>query len=279
MTLIEDVKKLVEMEKHATPGPWRIQEEHSEDEHITYNTRTLMVGETEIDIYADLYLVAHLRNAAPQMLQVLGTFQEGDCKRLISLRNFLREYCTNIRPQEKESLDMLSRLAKAARILEADLKQSEIVIQAKMEVIDAQAEEIERHKRSIDASLRFTKDCMEELASKRKHIEELEVENKELREAYHERITELGRCIDEIAAKDAEIQQIKGNLALCEGAKIDRDAEKQLVQEYPWLPFLCFAIEEIEAKLENISPLKCNCSRCTGLPEQEYPEDTEYSRT
>ena len=34
-------------------------------------------------------------------------------------------------------------------------------------------------------------------------------------------------------------------------------------------------IQELEVKLENISPPKCNCPRCTGLPEQEYPEDTE----
>jgi hypothetical protein len=55
-----------------------------------------------------------------KMLNVLGCFQKGDCKRLTSLEDFLREYCTDIRPIEKETLDMLLRLAKAAHIMEAD---------------------------------------------------------------------------------------------------------------------------------------------------------------
>lgn len=104
MTLIEDVARIAELEKAATPAPWSL--------------------DMQIDpkkALRDAKLMIAMRNALPKILGVLGAFQDGDAEALEDLakRVDIAIWEDVFGPRFKTNLAVLRRLAEAARKMEA----------------------------------------------------------------------------------------------------------------------------------------------------------------
>lgn len=80
MNLLDRIKELQKLEAEATPGDW-----YSRDEYIATIDEIDIDGEgnRRIDVPYDSYdadFIAEMRNAAPDMLSILGEIQPGDAE-------------------------------------------------------------------------------------------------------------------------------------------------------------------------------------------------------
>ena len=135
----DEVARLKELEKKATPGKW-YKGEMDEGDCDEINGRMqgwetgVMVYDRELGIFhptneidnlvtvcspdqeSDADLIANLRNATPWLLKVAGCFQPGDAERIARIaREDLLEGCCG---QCDADIDMMHRLQKAAAIME-----------------------------------------------------------------------------------------------------------------------------------------------------------------
>lgn len=147
MSLIEDVARLKGLEKKATPRMWIKAEQLEYD--AEYDTADHLVGgptgRTEYDrdtgvftthnadpdeIYDDSIicrpdveddadLIAELRNAAPDLLGVMGAFQEGDAAILSEMLQGHIDFEEEFPDENPGWTDLLSRLTNAACKMEA----------------------------------------------------------------------------------------------------------------------------------------------------------------
>lgn len=131
MTRFDEVVRLRELEKRATPGKWNGGEDcenyqdgsgegASGDFEITDNRGCTVCTFIEYAEYENSIenaeLLINLRNAAPWLLGVVGCFQPGDAERIARIRrDDLLEGCC---AQCDADVDMMHRLQKAAAIME-----------------------------------------------------------------------------------------------------------------------------------------------------------------
>lgn len=105
-----DIEKLEALEKKATPGPWKTEEDSL---NILYNSEPVVFGYDYYGVENNLELIIQARNALPSLLTIAKAFQPGDAKPL-------EDFVYILEDQGHVSIvEVLWRLLGAARLLEA----------------------------------------------------------------------------------------------------------------------------------------------------------------
>ena len=147
MSLLEEIKKLRELEQQADCGPWYAgvhpddcdmcedcdpDEEGLCDNPIRPGAVQVIDPDVTYSVYSNLdthtlpncQLTAALRNLAPAMLSVLACFRDGDAERLERASERLRIESIGWREEDrldaKEDIDAYRRLQKAASLMEQE---------------------------------------------------------------------------------------------------------------------------------------------------------------
>jgi hypothetical protein len=115
MNLIEQTRKLIELENQAAPIPWYAKRDEGQIAHQVIDGKGYWLFDAVED--ENLMLILFMRNAAPKMLAVLGSFQLGDSDTLTDIADNLER--DNWKLWEDEVV-LLRRLAESARIMEVD---------------------------------------------------------------------------------------------------------------------------------------------------------------
>ena len=120
MTLLDKIEELRVLEKKATPAKWELRgykdfqivaDDWSSDFYINFE-------DSDID---DPKLIIELRNAAPDLLDVLGGFQKGDADHLELTIELIKRFTTGVMGWHEE-LAVLKRYADMARKMEQEEK-------------------------------------------------------------------------------------------------------------------------------------------------------------
>ena len=114
MNLIATCERLRELEQKATPGDWRLLGKI--DFQIVADSDDFYINFEDSDIN-DPQFITDMRNAAPDMLAVLGGFQPGDAGTLVQIEYILMDMdCGHL----VEEIECVRRLHEMARQMEAD---------------------------------------------------------------------------------------------------------------------------------------------------------------
>ena len=106
MTRFDEVARLRELEKNATPAPW--------DSKMQFSAH---------DVFPNGQFIESIRNTAPWLLEVAACFQPGDAEILHLMRNYLAAHKPDGHliengPSTARGVDCMTRLQKAAEIME-----------------------------------------------------------------------------------------------------------------------------------------------------------------
>ena len=131
MTLIEETKKLRELEQKATPVKWILSNPLKGEYQIYSEFGDLNIEFEDSDIDDPRYIVVSRNLApamlAPAMLEVLGCFREGDAERLERAAERLRVEAIGWREEDfraaKEDIAAYRRLRAAAALMEQEESQ------------------------------------------------------------------------------------------------------------------------------------------------------------
>jgi hypothetical protein len=115
--LIDEVKELGELEKSATPTPWKAIEGREAEFLIISNPKHPIFTEKGDCDTPDANFISTMRNAAPAMLAVLRIFRKFDSRRLGDAAKFIDE--RDPKAQMVDIIDCVNRLQKAAALMEA----------------------------------------------------------------------------------------------------------------------------------------------------------------
>ncbi len=136
MSLIEETKKLRELEQKATPVKWILSNPLKGEYQIYSEFGDLNIEFEDSDIDDPRYIVVSRNLApamlAPAMLEVLGCFREGDAKlldRLVYEETDMAKFRAGfgkISDREQDMIDMLKRLQKAASPMEQEREKDDL---------------------------------------------------------------------------------------------------------------------------------------------------------
>ena len=144
----DEVRRLADLEKKATPAKWyKAEEDEGDCDEINGTMQGwetgVLVYDRELGVFhptkekwrvseseyeevdnpltvcspeqeSDANLIANLRNAFPWLLEVAGCFQKGDATLLRKLHYLLDTY----HPDNDEDMELIERLLEAAKIME-----------------------------------------------------------------------------------------------------------------------------------------------------------------
>ena len=113
MSLLEEIKKLQELEQKATPK-WILSNPLKGEYQIYSEFGDLNIEFEDSDIDDPRFIVVS-RNLAPAMLEVLGCFHDGDAE---TLGEILDVFQFDGEPMSAVYADCISRLQKAASLME-----------------------------------------------------------------------------------------------------------------------------------------------------------------
>lgn len=99
MTRFDEVARLRELEKNATPAPW--------DSKMQFSAH---------DVFPNGQFIESIRNTAPWLLEAAACFQPGDARCVKAILGIMR--AATGPETDSDELDCLRRLQKAAEIME-----------------------------------------------------------------------------------------------------------------------------------------------------------------